>query len=133
MMSKETPKKKTRTGQGGSKKSYRPMEPLPIVRALFLVFIRRHPDSTGYDLMGLISDSTNGLVELKSGTVYSELRRLEALGFVTSAQEEKGRKRRAYVITKSGIKELSLLAKQMQMRVDLIIMPLLKLIEDKKD
>ncbi len=57
---------------------------------------------------------------------------MEGLGFVTSAQEEKGRKRRAYVITKSGINELSHLAKQMQMRVDLIIMPLLKLIEEKK-
>ena len=131
-MPKERTKQKARTGQEGSKKSYRPMEPLPIVRALFLVFIRRHPNSTGYDLMGLISDSTNGLVELKSGTVYSELRRLEGLGFVTSAQEEKGRKRRAYAITKSGIKELSQLAKQMQMRVDLIIKPLLKLIEEKK-
>ena len=89
-MPKEQTKRKPRSKKEDSKKSYRPMEPLPIVRALFLVFIRRHTNSTGYDLMGLISESTNGLVELKSGTVYSELRRLEGLGFVKSEQEERG-------------------------------------------
>ena len=129
-MPKERTKTKTRTDQKGSKKTYRPMEPLPIVRALFLVFIRRHPNSTGYDLMGLISDSTDGLVDLKSGTVYSELRRLEGLGFVTSNQEESGRKRRAYAITKSGVKELSHLEKLMRMRVDSIINPLLDMINE---
>lgn len=129
-MPKDQTKRKSRTNKEGSKKSYRPMEPLPIVRALFLVFIRRHPNSTGYDLMGLISDSTDGRVELKSGTVYSELRRLEGLGFVKSEQEKEGRKRRTYEITKLGIKELGQLAKQMQMRVDTIISPLLKLIDE---
>lgn len=129
-MPKEQTKRKPRASKEGSTKSYRPMEPLPIVRALFLVFIRRHPNSTGYDLMGLISDSTNGRVELKSGTVYSELRRLEGLGFVKSEQEEIGRKRRTYLITKPGIKELGQLAKQMKMRVETIITPLLKLIDE---
>ena len=125
MMPKERAKEKEITKQRDSTKDYKPLEPLPIVRALFLVFIQRHPKSTGYDLMGLISDSTKGLIELKSGTVYSELRRLEGLGFVKSAQEESGRRRRSYVITKSGIDELSQIAKQMQMRVDYIINPLL--------
>ena len=129
-MPKQQTKRKPRSKKEHSKKSYRPMEPLPIVRALFLVFIRRHPNSTGYDLMGLISDSTNGLVELKSGTVYSELRRLEGLEFVKSVQEQEGRKRRTYEITKRGFKELDLLAKQMQLRVDTIITPLLKLIHE---
>jgi len=129
-MPKDQTKRKSRSNKEDSTKSYRPMEPLPIVRALFLVFIRRHPNSTGYDLMSLISDSTNGLVELKSGTVYSELRRLEGLDFVKSVQEEEGRKRRTYEITKQGLKELNQLAKQMQMRVDTIIAPLLKLIDE---
>ena len=129
-MPKKQTKRKPRSKKEDSKKSYRPMEPLPIVRARFLVFIRRHPNSTGYDLMGLISDSTNGLVELKSGTVYSELRRLEGLEFVKSVQEQEGRKRRTYEITKRGLKELNLLAKQMQLRVDTIITPLLKLINE---
>ena len=109
--------------------SNNPLEPLPIVRMLFLVFIKQQPHVTGYDLMGSISDFTGGRVELKSGTVYSELRRLESQGLVESTQEEEGRKRRSYVITSSGKRELTQLAEQMKMRVDSILKPLLSLIE----
>ena len=81
------------------------------------------------DLMGLISDFTGGLVEMKSGTAYSELRRLETQGLVESKQEKEGRKRRSYVITSSGEEELVQLASQMRVRVDSILKPLLSLIE----
>ncbi|MGY5858805.1 MAG: PadR family transcriptional regulator [Candidatus Thorarchaeota archaeon] len=109
--------------------SHNPLEPLPIVRVLFLGFIKRHPHSTGYDLMRLISEFTKGLIELKSGTTYSELRRLESQKLVESTQEKEGRKRRSYTITSSGEKELSQLANQMKLRVDSILTPLLSLIE----
>lgn len=79
--------------------------------------------------MGLISDFTGGRVELKSGTAYSELRRLETQGLVESTQEKEGRKRRSYTITSSGKRELAQLADQMKMRVDSILKPLLSLIE----
>lgn len=106
------------------------LEPLPIVRALFLVFIRRHPNSSGYDLMKLISKSTKGLVELKTGTAYSELRRLEGMGLVESTREETGRKRRSYVITDQGIESVKQIAQQMRLRVEHIINPLLSLIDE---
>ena len=109
--------------------SNNPLEPLPIVRMLVLVFIKRQPHVTGYDLMGLISDFTGGLVELKSGTAYSELRRLEMQKLVESTQEKEGRKRRSYTITSSGKKELAQLASQIKVRVDSILKPLLALIE----
>ena len=130
MTSRDSAKRKGGSAKESESKSQKPMEPLPIVRALFLVFIRRHPNSSGYDLMRLISDSTKGLVELKSGTVYSELRRLEGMGLVKSTREESGRKRRSYVITAQGIKSLKLIAQQMRMRVNYIIEPLLGLIDE---
>ncbi|MHA1137109.1 MAG: PadR family transcriptional regulator [Candidatus Thorarchaeota archaeon] len=109
--------------------SHNPLEPLPIVRVLFLGFIKRHPNSTGYDLMRLISEFTKGLIELKSGTTYSELRRLESQKLVESTQEKDGRKRRSYTITSSGERELSHLADQMKVRVESILEPLLSLID----
>lgn len=109
--------------------SHNPLEPLPLVRVLFLGFIKKHPHTTGYDLMRLIAEFTGGRVELKSGTTYSELRRLESQKLVESTQETEGRKRRSYTITTSGKKELSLLADQMKIRVDSILRPLLSLVE----
>ena len=109
--------------------SHNPLEPLPIVRMLFLIFIKRQPRVTGYDLIGLISDFTRGRVELKSGTVYSELRRLESQELVESTQEKEGRKRRNYTISALGEKELAQLAGQMKIRVDSILKPLLALID----
>ena len=109
--------------------SHNPLEPLPVVRALFLAFINLHPNSTGYDLMGQISRFTEGLIELKSGTVYSELRRLEKQGYVHSTQEKEGRRRRSYTITATGKEELEQLAQLMHVRVKSILMPLLSLIE----
>ncbi len=105
--------------------SNNPLEPLPIVRVLFLGFIKQHPHSTGYDLMRLISEFTDGRVELKSGTTYSELRRLESQKMVESIQEEEGRKRRTYTITSSGQKELSQLVNQMKKRVESFLRPIL--------
>jgi len=112
-----------------SDNSHRPLEPLPIVRALFLTFIQAHPQSTGYSLMKVISDFTDGRVELKSGTVYTELRRLEKQGFVKSTQEEVGRKRRGYEITQAGEMELLELAHQMRFRINRVLNPLLALME----
>ena len=105
--------------------SNNPLEPLPIVRVLFLGFIKQHPHSTGYDLMRLISEFTDGRVELKSGTTYSELRRLESQKLVESIQEEEGRKRRSYTITSAGQKELAQLVNQMKIRVESFLRPLL--------
>jgi DNA-binding PadR family transcriptional regulator len=79
--------------------------------------------------MKVISGFTDGKVELKSGTVYTELRRLEKQGFVRSIQEDVGRKRRSYEITQAGEMELRQLAHQMQFRVNRVLNPLLALME----
>ncbi len=106
------------------------IEPLPIVRGLILIFIKRHPRSTGYDLMRLISEFTGDLLHLKSGTIYSELRRMEHHGFVHSVREHSGRRRRMYELTDDGLVELQQFAHQIRVRVHCILLPLVNLIND---
>jgi len=113
------------TGKARNRTSSSPFEPLPLVRALFLALLKTHPNSTGYDLMRLAASLTKGLIELKSGTVYPELRRLEKLGLVSSHQESTQRKQRNYQITKAGIKALDQLVHQIQFRVKYVLEPLI--------
>ncbi len=104
------------------------LEPIPLVRLLLLVFIKKRPESSGYDLMNTIDEFSNGLVTLKSGTVYSELRRMEKEGLLKSTREQIGRKRRLYQITADGISELEELSSQVSLRVNKILRPLLDLL-----
>jgi len=79
--------------------------------------------------MKVISGFTDGEVELKSGTAYTELRRLEKQGFVRSIQEEAGRKRRGYEISQAGEMELLQITHQLRFRVNRVLNPLLALME----
>ncbi len=109
--------------------STNPLEPLPIVRALLLALLQANPGSSGYDLMKLVRQSTHDTVELKSGTVYPELKRLERDGLVTSIQEGERRKRRSYQLTAKGREELKQLLHQVQFRIRNILQPLINIIE----
>lgn len=104
---------------------YSPLEPLPIVRALLLLLIRDNPESTGYDLIGLTEELTEGRALLQSGTVYGELRRLENHGMLSSQRETGGRRRREYHITQQGEEELATLMQQVQIRIESVLNPLL--------
>ena len=103
--------------------------PLPVVRALFLVLIKLNPEITGYQLIRMVSKTTNKLIEVKSGTVYTELRRLERFGFVHSSQSSEGRKQRHYKITNEGINELTRLNHQIKIRINFLLKPLRNLID----
>ena len=104
-------------------------ETLPIVRTLLLLFIQKNPDISGYSLMTKIAEFTQGFIELKSGTTYSELRKMEETSFVTSIQEEKGRKTRKYLITKEGADELKKNVSLIKLRISLILKPIIELFE----
>ena len=58
----------------------------------------------GYELMSLLKTSTDGALELKEGTLYPVLHRLEDGGFVTTFWEAEGRAqpRKYYTVTPSG-------------------------------
>jgi len=104
------------------------LAPIPLVRALLLALILDRPGSTGYDLMKQIVEFTGGDIQLKTGTVYAELRRLEGAGLVLAEQEESGRRRRAYRLTKKGLHTLKSLANQIDHRVNRVLLPLLKIV-----
>jgi PadR family transcriptional regulator PadR len=66
-------------------------------------------DSYGLELIERVAERTNGVVKLHQGTIYPELRRLEADGLVTSYEgeplpERGGRPRRFYALTAEGIR-----------------------------
>lgn len=105
------------------------LEPVPLVKVLLLTFLKTRPESSGYDLMKSIRDFTGGRIELKSGTVYGELRRLEHQGLVQSQRETSGRRRRAYVVTDNGMQELGRLVTQIKARMSLLLQPLIALAE----
>ncbi|MHA1227374.1 MAG: PadR family transcriptional regulator [Candidatus Hodarchaeales archaeon] len=103
---------------------------LPLVRALFLVLISRNPDVTGYQIIRLVPNITNNQIVLKTGTVYTELRRLEKIGLVRSTQSSSGRRQRHYQITEKGIKELRRLRVQIERRINLLLNPMISLIDN---
>ncbi len=109
-----------------------PLEPLPLVRALLLVSIWQNPDSTGYDLMGIVSEFTDEQVELKSGTIYAELRALEREELVQSVREKTGRRRRSYRITEEGRENLMQLTEEIRFRTEYILGPLLSQVNSLK-
>ncbi len=79
------------------------LEPLPLVRIICLAYILEHPNSTGYDIMKYYDNHSNGLVDIKSGTIYPELRLLEKQKQLSSeVKKRRGRKSRVYIITGAG-------------------------------
>lgn len=58
----------------------------------------------GYDLLSTMGERTDGLLEIKEGTLYPVLHRLEDGGYVTSTWDvvERGAPRKYYRLTPSG-------------------------------
>ncbi len=104
-------------------------EPVPLTRAIFLALICKTPSITGYELMNLVPEIMNNRISFKSGTLYSELRRLENMGLVSSEQSSTGRKQRKYKITSTGKDTLKKISKQVRDRIQFILTPLISLID----
>lgn len=65
-------------------------------------------DTYGYEIAKYVNEKTDGALDLKEGTLYPSLRRLEAEGFIEGnwGSETGGPRRRYYRITKSGLSQL---------------------------
>lgn len=65
-------------------------------------------DTYGYEIAKNVEQQTNGALELKEGTLYPALRRLEAEKLIDGywGTDKGGPRRRYYRITKSGINAL---------------------------
>ena len=105
------------------------LAPLPMTRIIVLTLIVKFPNTTGYELMQLVPKTLHPNLTFKTGTLYSELRRLEKLGKLTSIQSPTGRKQRRYTISASGKHELIQLSLQIQDRLEFIINPLVEIID----
>ncbi len=105
------------------------LRPLPIIRALFLALILKNPQITGYEIRQIVPKAINTSLEVKTGTIYTELRKLERADLVKSIQMSEGRKLRHYEITEKGIKELNELNQQIKDRIHTLLEPLLELID----
>ena len=105
------------------------LRPLPIIRALFLALIMRNPRITGYEILQIVPEAINVSMKVKTGTVYTELRKLEKVGLVKSIQASEGRRKRQYEITAKGFIELKNLNIQIKTRIQSLLEPLLELID----
>ena len=67
----------------------------------------------GYEIVKVVNARTNGLLELKEGTLYPTLHRLQAGGLVSgkwsdaNKSETPNRKRKYYHLTRKGKRELA--------------------------
>jgi transcriptional regulator len=74
---------------------------------LILKALAREP-SHGYRIARQIKERSQGVLDFKEGTLYPALHKLESEGLVESSEGvEKGRPRRCYRITKSGLATLN--------------------------
>ncbi|MFJ9547596.1 helix-turn-helix transcriptional regulator [Streptomyces erythrochromogenes] len=61
----------------------------------------------GYAVITAVQERSNGVLELRKGTVYPALNRLERLGLLSSTWESVGeRRRRCYELTDAGRRSL---------------------------
>ena len=110
------------------------LEPLPVTKILFLSLLKKYPRSSGYDLMNKVTEFSDNRLTIQSGSIYPALRELEKLNLVSSELVSPGRrKRRIYTLTPEGEHELSFLAKIIRKRMNLLMRPLLELLEDASD
>ena len=61
----------------------------------------------GYGVISRLRDDSGGVFAMPEGTIYPALHRLEASGFITSADEfVGGKRRRTYALTDAGVARL---------------------------
>ena len=123
----EKQEKQTSNNSTESIKSHH--DPVPLTRAIFLALICKTPGITGYELMNLVPKELNNRIRFKSGTLYSELRRLENMGLVSSEQSTTGRKQRKYKISPTGKDTLKKISIQIKDRIEYILNPLISIID----
>ena len=61
-------------------------------------------DNYGYAISKTVAEITDGIIELKEGTLYTTFRRLESTGMIESywGNEQAGARRRYYHLTDAG-------------------------------
>ena len=78
--------------------------------AMLVLSVLSEREMYGYEITGVISGRSEGVFEMKEGTLYPILHSLEKEGMLTSyrAESAQGRERRYYKITPTGLMHLKL-------------------------
>ncbi|NUM55956.1 MAG: helix-turn-helix transcriptional regulator [Candidatus Hydrogenedentes bacterium] len=79
--------------------------------ATLILSVLARGEAHGYEVLRRIEDAGSGALELKEGTLYPALYRLEQSGHISARWESaketrRGPRRRIYRLTKKGIAEL---------------------------
>lgn len=75
--------------------------------ALLLLCLLKEKEYYGYELIKALKDRSNHAFDLKEGTLYPILHKLEKEGFIQSKNKKiNGRTRRYYHITEQGLIQL---------------------------
>lgn len=76
--------------------------------SLLVLTILKNEDKYGFEIIRELEEKSDNTFQFKEGTLYPILHKLENKGYLTSYKEQgdRGRKRKYYSITKSGIKQL---------------------------
>lgn len=103
------------------------LESVPIVRTLILFLLRDNPKSSGYKLINLVKEFTDGRIDLKTGTLYPELKRMIEENILIQEEQVTG-KRIAYLycLNEKGEKELRKLIKAIQIKKEVLLDRLIK-------
>ncbi|MEV6397020.1 helix-turn-helix transcriptional regulator [Streptomyces sp. NPDC051907] len=73
-----------------------------------LLAVLEHGPLHGYAIIAAVQDRSGGALELRTGTIYPALNRLERIGLLASSWESVGeRRRRCYELTDAGRRTLA--------------------------
>lgn len=73
---------------------------------------------SGYELTRVILNITKGRLEVKTGTMYPVLKRLDDLKLIKLIDEEQGRNKKTYALTDKGYKVLNEEIRELKEKVD---------------
>lgn len=89
---------------------------------LLILSLLEHKDMYGYEMIEALTLRSESVFELKEGTLYPLLHRLEKAAYLSSytKKTDQNRTRKYYSITKKGIKQLASEKKSWQLHANAI-------------
>ncbi len=87
---------------------------------LLVLHLLSRGETYGYEIVAMLTERTNGVLEVTDGTVYPVLYRLERAGYVKVRWDtpERGVPRKYYKLTPAGHAELDMLTREWTAFVD---------------
>ena len=75
---------------------------LPLTEATYYILISLADPLHGYGIMQNVEEISNGYVNLGPGTLYGALSKLEKQGLIKKTEDNKGDRRKYYILTEFG-------------------------------